>query len=182
LTPINSYRIALGHRFSDDGSEKAHGLLKEFISHLGKPLIGEHVRCLCWLDLLTKKRIRKTAEGLDSFLENTIEEHVKAPRDDLRDDKYRDQREGSDFVGVLLNIQEKDEELGISLSRNNIKAIILVCSLLYRSHFNIHLFQKAVKITDANSMIFFLAQLIFLCTYQLNSLELQIYCTLIYSR
>jgi hypothetical protein len=45
----------------------------------------------------------------------------------LRDGKYK---EGGDLVDVLLNIQENDEELGVSLSRNNIKAIILVCSLL----------------------------------------------------
>ncbi|KAF3319892.1 cytochrome P450 71A1-like protein [Carex littledalei] len=33
--------------------------------------------------------------------------------------------EGSNLVDVLLNVQENDEEIGVSLSRNNIKAIIL---------------------------------------------------------
>ncbi|KAF3328707.1 putative cytochrome P450 superfamily protein [Carex littledalei] len=33
--------------------------------------------------------------------------------------------EVSDLVDLLLNIQDNDEEMGISLSRNNIKAIIL---------------------------------------------------------
>ncbi|KAF3335441.1 cytochrome P450 71A1-like protein [Carex littledalei] len=33
--------------------------------------------------------------------------------------------EGSDLIDVLLNVQENDEEIGVSLSRNNIKAIIL---------------------------------------------------------
>jgi cytochrome P450 len=94
--------------------------------HLGKPLIGDHVRCLGLLDRLTKSRIRKTAKGIDNFLENTIEDHVKA----RRNAKYEDNREGSDLIDVLLNIQDNDEELGVSLSRNNIKAIILVCSLL----------------------------------------------------
>jgi cytochrome P450 len=97
----------------------------EFSVHLSKSLIGDHVRCLGWLDQLTKRRIRKTAKDIDSFLESTIEDHVK----EKRNAKYKDRREGSDLIDVLLNIQENDEQLGVSLSRNNVKAIILVCSL-----------------------------------------------------
>lgn len=145
------YRAALGHKFSDDGSEKAHDLLKEFVAHLGKPLIGEHVRCLGWIDLLAKKRIRKTAQGLDRILENTIEEHIKAQRDAPRDDKYRDQRGGGDLVDILLNIQDNNEEIGFSLSRNSIKAIILVLYSLLNlrvSHLSVvttYFFQKTVN-------------------------------------
>ncbi|XP_078174665.1 cytochrome P450 71A1-like isoform X2 [Carex rostrata] len=120
-------RATLGRKLSDDGSDKAHGLLMQFSAHLGTILMEENVPCLRWLDWLrgTKKRMRKTAEGLDSCLENAIDEHLKAKRDDLGDGKCKDPIEVSDLVDVLLNIQENDKEIGISLSRNNIKAIIL---------------------------------------------------------
>ncbi|KAJ4765651.1 hypothetical protein LUZ62_076026 [Rhynchospora pubera] len=120
-------RAALGQKFSDDGTSKAHSLLKEFITHLGTTLVGEHVPCLGWYDWLTgiKKRMRKTAEGLDSIFESIIEEHVKAKRDGLEDDKYGDEMEGRDVVDILLNIQENGDDIGVSLGRNNIKAIIL---------------------------------------------------------
>ncbi|KAJ3701047.1 hypothetical protein LUZ61_004752 [Rhynchospora tenuis] len=120
-------RAALGHKFSDDGTSKAHNLLKDFTVHLGTTLVGEHVPCLGWYDWLTgiKKRMRKTAEGLDSFFESIIEEHVKVKSDGLEDGKYGDEMEGRDLVDILLNIQENGDEIGVSLSRNNIKAIIL---------------------------------------------------------
>ncbi|KAJ4752502.1 Cytochrome P450 [Rhynchospora pubera] len=120
-------RAALGFKLSDDGSNRAHSLLKDFILYLGTTLVGEHVPCLGWLDWLTgiKKRMRKTAEGLDSFFETIIEEHVKAKTDSLEDVKYGDQMEGSDLIDVLLNIKENDDDIRVSLSRNNIKAIIL---------------------------------------------------------
>ena len=96
-------------------------------------LAEENLACLGWLDwvLGSKKRMRKTAEGLDSFIENTIDENMKAKGDDFRDGKDSDRMEGSNFVDVLLNVQENDEEIGISLSRNNIKAIILVYVLSF---------------------------------------------------
>ncbi|XP_078182837.1 cytochrome P450 71A1-like [Carex rostrata] len=120
-------RATLGHKFSDKGWDKTHGLLKQLSAHLGTTLVGENVPCLAWLDWLlgSKKRMRKTAEGLDSFLENTIDENMKAKGDDFRDGKDGDRMEGSNLVDVLLNVQENYEEIGISLSRNNIKAIIL---------------------------------------------------------
>ncbi|XP_078175103.1 cytochrome P450 71A1-like [Carex rostrata] len=120
-------RVTLGHKFSDDGWNKTHSHLKHFVAHLGTTLVGENVPCLGWLDWLlgSKKRMRKTAEGLDSFLENAIDKHEKEKRDDLRDGIHKDQMEGSDLIDVLLNVQENDTEIGVSLSRNNIKAIIL---------------------------------------------------------
>ncbi|KAJ4765648.1 Cytochrome P450 [Rhynchospora pubera] len=120
-------RAVLGFKLSGDGSSIAQSLLKDFIIYLGTTLVGEHVPCLGWLDWLTgiKKRIRKTAEGLDSFFESVIEEHVKARRYGLEDGKYGDQMKERDLVDILLNIQENSDEIGVSLSRNNIKAILL---------------------------------------------------------
>ena len=87
-----------------------------------------------------------TAEGLDSFLENTIDENMKAKGDDFRDGKDSDRMEGSNFVDVLLNVQENDEEIGISLSRNNIKAFILVYIIFYRNiYYTTYCYQNRVK-------------------------------------
>ncbi|XP_078174667.1 cytochrome P450 71A1-like [Carex rostrata] len=120
-------RATLGYKFSDDGSDKAYSLLTQFSVHLGTILVGENLPCLGWLDWLlgSKKRMRKTAEGLDNFLESAIDEHLTAKRDNLGDGENGVPMEVSDLVDVLLTIQDNDEEIGISLSRNNIKAIIL---------------------------------------------------------
>ncbi|KAJ4818342.1 hypothetical protein LUZ62_030908 [Rhynchospora pubera] len=120
-------RAAFGHKFSDDGTSKAHNLLKDFSAYLGKTLVGEHVPCLGWYDWSTgiKKRMRKTAEGLDSFIESIIEEHVKVKREGLEEGKYEDEMEGRDLIDIMLNIQGNCVDTGVSLGRNNIKAIIL---------------------------------------------------------
>ncbi|KAJ4794508.1 hypothetical protein LUZ62_045754 [Rhynchospora pubera] len=120
-------RSALGHKFSDDGTSKAHSLLKDFSVQFVTTLIGEHMPFLGWYDWLTgiKKRMRKTAEGLDSFFESIIEDHVKAKGDALEYGKCRDEMEGRDLVYILLNIQENDDDIRVPLSRTNIKAILL---------------------------------------------------------
>ncbi|XP_008655796.3 cytochrome P450 71A1 [Zea mays] len=115
------------------GDESARGLLDEFDSGrrhrkvltdfqklLGTTPVGEVLPWLGWVDAVTglEGKIRRTFEGLDGLLEKVIDDHRRRPRSG-EDGGDRD------FVDVLLDVHNKDQEHGIQLETNEIKAIIL---------------------------------------------------------
>jgi cytochrome P450 len=119
------------------GDESARGLLDEFDSGrrhrkvltdfqklLGTTPVGEVLPWLGWVDAVTglEGKIRRTFEGLDGLLEKVIDDHRRRPRSG-EDGGDRD------FVDVLLDVHNKDQEHGIQLETNEIKAIILVINL-----------------------------------------------------
>lgn len=115
-------RVALGRKYYG-GEEGVRNMISDFLRLLGSFQIGDFIPSLAWVDHLTglNSRARKTSRQLDCFLDEVIEEHVHAKRDESNGE-----RKERDFVDVLLSLDEKDESVGISLSRDNIKAITLV--------------------------------------------------------
>ncbi|KAK9123623.1 hypothetical protein Sjap_013225 [Stephania japonica] len=90
---------------------------------------SRQLRKICVMELLSVRTVKtfktvreeeKIARKLDSFLEQVIEEHIiQSSSNDL--DKAKD------FVDVLLQIQEdEDNKISMKLTRDKIKALILV--------------------------------------------------------
>lgn len=110
-------------RISKDGEctrSKYHDLITEIISIMGGFCLGDFFPSMEWLDVLTglRGRLERSFHGLDELLEEEIDEHMHG--------------EGNhdDFIGVLLGLQ-KDPSLGYSLTRDHIKAIIMVGSFTF---------------------------------------------------
>ncbi|KAJ3694561.1 hypothetical protein LUZ60_010041 [Juncus effusus] len=118
-------RAVLGQKYSAHETNHFHELISEFVELLGTSPLGDMVPWLGWVDWLSglKRRAQKNAQGLNKFLENVIEDHLKTKRDETG--FGGEMESGSDLVDVLLNINETDKEIGVPLTRDNIKAIIL---------------------------------------------------------
>ena len=71
------------------------------------------------MDVLTgfSAKLRTTSKALDAVLDQIIDEHIKRGDSDQSDKK--------DFVDILLSLQ-RSGMLDISLTKENIKAILLV--------------------------------------------------------
>lgn len=74
-------------------------------------------------DVLTgmDARLERTSRELDAFLDHVIDDHLLSPKANGCDGAM----EQEDLVDVLLQVQ-KDSTLDIPLTRNNLKAIIMV--------------------------------------------------------
>ncbi|XP_020249837.1 cytochrome P450 71A1-like isoform X2 [Asparagus officinalis] len=96
-------------------------MLKELLTLAGSFPVRDFIPWLGWLDILSglDARVRKCSREFDGFLERVIDEH-KHYKVSSRNDE-----EESNFVDVLLSLNEKDGMAGISLTRDNMKAIIL---------------------------------------------------------
>ena len=116
------------------GDESARGVFDEFESGrrhrkvftdfqklIGTAPVGELLPWLGWVDAINglEGKIRRTFEALDGLVEKVIDDHRRQPRGEADGD-------GRDFVDVLLDVHKNDEEVGIQLETNEIKAIILV--------------------------------------------------------
>ncbi|KAG9447227.1 hypothetical protein H6P81_013355 [Aristolochia fimbriata] len=109
-------RIALGKKYYDEklrGGSDFHHLLTELLILLGTIHIGDIFPSLAWIGRLTG-------------LEQVIEEHM------AEDKKNSPAQYGEqvDLVDILLEVQ-RERSMGVTLDRDNIKAVILVyiCSL-----------------------------------------------------
>eukprot|EP01018_Ginkgo_biloba_P040317 Gb_27807 [translate_table: standard] len=79
--------------------------------------IGDFIPYLEWMDLQGLRRRQKHIHKVfDDFFEKIIQEHVE--------NKSRNHR---DFVDVMLQLSE-DNTMDIEITRDNIKAVILVCT------------------------------------------------------
>jgi len=74
-------------------------------------------------------RVKRNSKEWDDFLEAILNEHLQAKRDASNNHK-----EDGDFVDVLLSLNEQNESERISLSRDNIKAVIMVRILSFSQH------------------------------------------------
>jgi cytochrome P450 len=117
------------------GCDKRRELRKvfaDFTQLLGTAPLGELVPLLGWLDAVkgTEGKIRRTFQALDGVLEKVIVDHRRRRQGRQMG---RDGDDHRDFVDVLLDVNETDNEAGIRLDTIEIKAIILVrvlhCSL-----------------------------------------------------
>lgn len=108
--------------------EKGHELRRvfaDFAELLGTEPVGELLPWLGWLDAVrgTERKIRRTFEALDGVLEKVIDDHRR--RRQAGRQTGDDAVDHRDFVDVLLEVNETDEEAGIRLDTIEIKAIIL---------------------------------------------------------
>ena len=129
LTKNIIYRAAFGSS-SQEGQDEFISILQEFSKLFGAFNVADFVPFLGWVDPQgLNKRLVKARASLDSFIDKIIDEHVQKRR------SGHDGDEESDMVDELLNFysheaklnDESDELLNsISLTRDNIKAIIMV--------------------------------------------------------
>jgi hypothetical protein len=117
-----------------DRGRELRKVFADFEELLGTAPVGELVPWLGWLDALkgTEGKIRRTFEALDGVLEKVIDDHRRRRRARRQTgvDSGGDHR---DFVDVLLDVNETDNEADIRLDTIEIKAIILVrtCSSIF---------------------------------------------------
>ncbi|KAM3329491.1 hypothetical protein ACQJBY_026511 [Aegilops geniculata] len=120
------------------GDDSARGLYEEgskgrelrkvfndFQELLGTAPVGELLPWLGWLDAVrgVEGKIRRTFEVLDGVLEKVIDEHRR--RRQAGQHTGDDSGDHRDFVDVLLDVNDTDNEAGMRLSTTEIKAIIL---------------------------------------------------------
>ncbi|KAL2243907.1 UNVERIFIED_CONTAM: cytochrome [Sesamum indicum] len=118
-------RAAFGRKYSDgEGGKKFLMLLTEVLQLVGSVSIGEFIPCLSWINRVNgfDNRVDKVAKDVDAFLEMVIQEHLN---EGLQSCCVADQDESRvNFVDILLNIY-KDNNTGVSIDKDSIKAIIL---------------------------------------------------------
>lgn len=119
-------RIVSGKFFREGGRNKLfRELIKESSALLGAFYWEEYFPSLAWLDAFFRMRVRagRNAERWRGVLDDVIKEHA----DPVKDEKHEE-----DFVDVLLSLQ-KDPGMDLALTKENIKALLVVSSLITRS-------------------------------------------------
>ena len=125
-------RVALGKKYSQiEGEDGGSGngsrfkrLLEEFTELLGSFYVGDFIPSLAWIGRLCGlvERAEKNSREWDDLLEGIIKDHEDGKRETV-DGNVKD------FVDVLLRVQ-KDTSFGLPLTKDHIKALILVNFLL----------------------------------------------------
>ncbi|PIA36168.1 hypothetical protein AQUCO_03400228v1, partial [Aquilegia coerulea] len=111
-------RVALGRSLEGDwGKSKYADLPKQMMELFGIFSVEDMFPSLGWIDFLTRyaQNVKMVAKSMDHFLDEVIEDHLKSRNDN---DDTRD------FVDLLIKYQ-KDATLGIEITRECIKAVIL---------------------------------------------------------
>lgn len=111
-----------------DGGRKLRKVFADFEELLGTTPVGELVPGLGWLDAVwgLEGKVRRTFDSLDAMLEKVIDDHRRRRRHGGR--QIRDNGDDSDerdFVDVLLDVNETDEDAGIQLGTVEIKSLIM---------------------------------------------------------
>ncbi|CAL4978724.1 unnamed protein product [Urochloa decumbens] len=113
----------------DGGGEKLRRVFAEFEELIAAAPAREISPWLGWVDTLTglEAKTKRTSEALDGVLERVIADHRSrrtggGRRHVFADGELDDHR---DFVDVLLDVNELDDETGLELHTDNIKAIVL---------------------------------------------------------
>ncbi|KAK4438465.1 cytochrome [Sesamum alatum] len=117
-------RAAFGRKYSDgDGGKKFLMLLTEVLQLMGSLNIGEFIPWLSWINLVNgfDNRVEKVAKEVDVFLEMVIQEHLNERLECCAADQDESRE---NFVDILLKIY-KDNNTGVSIDKDSIKAIIL---------------------------------------------------------
>ncbi|KAH7652953.1 Costunolide synthase protein, partial [Dioscorea alata] len=115
-----------GKRFSDDGEcnrSEHHDLVIEVMELIAGFSIEDFFPSLGWLSVIAgfQGKLEKNFKRMDEFFEREIEEHYLS----LMNDQGHDDQEEEDFLDVLLKSQKDSANLGFSLTRVHIKAILM---------------------------------------------------------
>lgn len=110
-------RATFGKKCFGEGEECNFGeTLMEYAYLLGSFPIGDFIPWLGWVDWLRglDARVRNNFKEIDAFLDKVFEEHLR--------NNVKAEGECINFVDVMLSLDDMD---GISISRDNMKAIVL---------------------------------------------------------
>ncbi|KAH7865335.1 hypothetical protein Vadar_005309 [Vaccinium darrowii] len=113
-------RCVLGRKSENEDDNKRFGeLSRSAMDLIGAFCFEDFFPSLGWIDVLTGfvKRLKNTSEGLDSFLDELIEQHRSFKGN-------YDQPDKSCFLEILLKLQ-REGMMGMDFSQDNVKAIIL---------------------------------------------------------
>jgi ferulate-5-hydroxylase len=134
LTNNIIFRAAFGVQISLGDQNKFISILQEFSKLFGAFNTGDFIPWLKWLDLNgVNKRLKKAREALDRFIDRIIDEHLANPKEadapdaDMVDDMLAFLMEAD---GGKAASRMGDPQVNLRLSRDNIKAIIMVRFLL----------------------------------------------------
>lgn len=123
-------RVAFGKKYSQGGGEaggsRFKGLIREFAELLGTFYVGDFIPSLAWIGRLSGLvgRAEKNSREWDDLLEEIIKDHEDGKRETVGGS-------AKDFVDVLLNVQ-KDSSFGVPLTKDHVKAIILVIFVSFK--------------------------------------------------
>ncbi|KAJ9140243.1 hypothetical protein P3X46_030915 [Hevea brasiliensis] len=121
-------RVALGRKYSEGKSgKKFKELLGEFMELLGTFTVGDFIPWLGWVNGINgfDAKVEKISKEFDTFLDEVVEEHMDtAKRRSNANHRNVESEDKKNFVDVLLKLQE-DNMAGFSMTKVNIKALIL---------------------------------------------------------
>ncbi|XP_065879089.1 cytochrome P450 736A117-like [Euphorbia lathyris] len=109
-------RVAFGKKYGrgeEEDGKRFHEMLGDFMGLIGSFNIGQFIPWLGWINLVNgfDAKADRTAKEFDNFLDGVVEEHINNGGKE-------------DLVHVLLDLQ-KNNNVGFSLDREGIKALIL---------------------------------------------------------
>ncbi|XP_020679027.2 cytochrome P450 71A1-like [Dendrobium catenatum] len=129
------YRLVFGKRISavagDCGRTQHHEMIMEAVAFTTELCVGDFFPSLAWLDGLTgwRGRLEKIFHTMDRVFEREIEERMKRRRcqEEKKSSTGEDTiNEDVCFLDILLKSQEEmDDSLGLLLTRNVIKAVVM---------------------------------------------------------
>ncbi|KAF8406499.1 hypothetical protein HHK36_008588 [Tetracentron sinense] len=130
LTRNITYRAAFGSD-SHEGQDEFVSILQEFSKLFGAFNIADFIPCLGLVDPQGfNKRLAKARQSLDGFIDNIIDDHMAKKKNSDADDIELDTDMVDDLLAFYSEDAKKTESDGsqasINLSRDNIKAIIMV--------------------------------------------------------
>lgn len=129
LTKNIIYRAAFGSS-SKEGQDEFIGILQEFSKLFGAFNIADFIPCFGGIDPQgLNARLVKARGDLDSFIDKIVDEHMEKKRNG------GDETEETDMVDELLAFyseetkgnEVEDLQNSLKLTKDNIKAIIMVC-------------------------------------------------------
>lgn len=132
LTRNIIYRAAFGSS-SHEGQDDFIEILQEFSKLFGAFNIADFVPWLGRLDLQgLNRRMEKARDSLDGFIDRIIDDHIEKK---ARNDGESESGDDTDMVDELLAFYSEDAKVedlqsSITLTRDNIKAIIMVSQII----------------------------------------------------
>lgn len=130
LTRNIIYRAAFGSSESEgQGQDEFIGILQEFSKLFGAFNIADFIPSLSWIDPQgINHRLVKARKSLDGFIDKIIDDHMRKERINSGDDVDTDMVDDLlAFFSDVAKVNESDDlQNSIKLTRDNIKAIIMV--------------------------------------------------------
>lgn len=142
LTKNIIYRAAFGST-CQDGQDDFISILQEFSKLFGVFNIADFIPWLGWVDTQgLNARLAKARKALDSFIDDIIDNHIK--KNKLIDNNSDEVETEADMVDELLAFYSEDAKVSdsedlqnaIRITRDNIKAIIMVLTYFETFYFD----------------------------------------------